>query len=191
MRGLIGFLIVSSVVLSSPAVAQNTAESCSTMVGIPGVAIYVDSLSVEMIDKGMTETVFAVEIERILLESGIPVLHPEVKEKDQNVPGNPVLYVGITTVFQFGDTQCLYGIRVEFTQTVRLERNPGYVVEHVPTWSVGGIGIYQTGWRDALIDDVLGFTEQFIVAFYEANPLLKPEPGDSTKTEGFKYDALD
>jgi hypothetical protein len=145
------------------------------MVGIPGVAIYVDSLSVEMIDKGMTETVFAVEIERILLESGIPVLHPEVKEKDQNVPGNPVLYVGITTVFQLGDTQCLYGIRVEFTQTVRLERNPGYVVEHVPTWSVGGIGVYAAGWREAILDDVGEFTRQFADAFAKVNPVVQIE----------------
>jgi len=186
------FLRVSAVVvlvsIAVQANAQNSEVSRATLVGLSGVSVYVDSLAQHLVDRGMTEDVFRVEVERRLKESGVVVLIPAV---DGAVPGNPVLYVGITTVFEEGIERCQYGIRLELTQTARLERNPGHAVFHVPTWSVGGIGIYQTGWRDALLDDVLGFTEQFIEAFYKANPLLKPEPGDSTKTEGFKYDALD
>ena len=158
------------------------------LVGLPGVSIYVDSLAQHLVDRGMTEDVFRVEVERRLKESGLRILIPAV---DGAVPGNPVLYLDITTVFEEGIERCQYAIRLELTQTVRLERNPGFAVFNVPTWSVGGIGVYQVGWRDAVIDDVLGFVEQFIEAFYDVNPLLKPEPGDSTQTEGFMYDALD
>jgi hypothetical protein len=136
----------------------------------------------------MTEDVFRVEVERCLKENGVKVLNPAVDDIEQ---GNPILYLDITTVFEEGIERCQYGIRLELTQTVRLERNPGHAVFHVPTWSVGGIGIYQVGWREALIDDVVGFTEQFVEAFYQANPALRPEPADSTETEGFMYDALD
>ena len=173
MRVFFGLLFVLGVVLATPSFAQNNAPSCSTMVGVPGVAIYVDSLSVEMIEKGMTEGVFAVEIERLFLEAGVPVLRPDVNEEDREVPGNPVLYVGITTVFQLGGAQCLYGIRVEFTQTVRLERNPEHIVEHVPTWGVGGMGVYASGWRDAILEDVQEFTRQFIAAYAKANPIVE------------------
>jgi hypothetical protein len=181
-------IIIGMLAIAVQTNAQNSEVSRATLVGLPGVSVYVDSLAQHLVDRGMTEDVFRVEVERRLIESGLKVLIPAV---DGAVPGNPVLYLGITTVFEEGIERCQYGIRLELTQTVRLERNPGHAVFHVPTWSVGGIGIYQTGWRDALIDDVLGFTEQFIVAFYEANPFLKPEPGDSTNTEGLKYDALD
>lgn len=173
MRVLAGLIFVLSFVFATPSFGQNTAPSCSTMVGVPGVAIYVDSLSAEMIEKGMTENVFAVEIERLLLEAGVPILHPTVNEEDFEVPGSPTLYVGITTVFQLGDSQCLYGIRVEFTQTVRLERNPEYAVEHVPTWGVGGIGVYAAGWREAILEDVREFTRQFIDAYAKVNPVVE------------------
>ncbi len=173
MRVLFGLLLVLNVALTTPSFAQNTAASCSTMVGVPGVAIYVDSLSIEMIEKGMTERVFAVEIERLLLEAGVPILRPDVNEEDIEVPGNPVLYVGIMTVFQLGGTQCHYGIRVEFTQTVRLERNREHIVDHVPTWGVVGMGVYSAGWRDAILDDVGEFTRQFIDAYAKANPVVE------------------
>ena len=173
MRVLFGLFLVLSVVLTTPSFAQNTAPSCSTMVGVPGVAIYVDSLSVEMIEKGMPEGVFVAHIEKLLVEAGVPILHPDVKDEDREVPGNPVLYVGITTVFQLGRMECLYGIRVEFTQTVRLERNREHIVEHVPTWGVGGMGVYAAGWRDAILDDVGEFTRQFIDAYAKANPVVE------------------
>jgi len=81
--------------------------------------------------------------------------------------------VGITTAFQLGGSQCLYMIRVEFTQTVRLDRNPEHVVGHVPTWGVGGVGVYAAGWREAILEDVKEFTRQFIDAYVKANPVVQ------------------
>jgi hypothetical protein len=181
-------VMVSMLLISTQIQAQNSDVSRATLVGVPGVTVYVDSLAQHLVVRGMTEDVFRVEVERRLMESGIKLLNPAI---DGAVPGNPVLYVDITSVFDEAIQQVHYSIRVELTQTARLERNPGFAVFNVPTWSVGGIGFYGTGWRDAMINDVLGFTEQFIGAFFEANHLLRPEAGDSTKTEGVKYNAPD
>jgi len=149
---------------------MTTDEMRVTLAGLPGVSVYVDSVSVEMIDKGMTADVFRVEIERRLLEAGVPLLN---RNADEPVVGDPVLYVGITTLFEGAPEQCVYGIRVELIQDVRLERNPDVLVPGVPTWSVGGVGIHGIRWREAIVDDVLGFTEQFIIAFFEANPIVE------------------
>ncbi|MEJ2719529.1 MAG: hypothetical protein P8181_00115 [bacterium] len=171
-------LIVTTLLISTQTRGQNSEVSRATLVGLPGVMVYVDSLAQHLVDRGMTEDVFRVEIERCLRENGVKLLNPAV---DGEVPGNPILYVGITSIFQEGLERVHYGIRVELTQTVRLERNPGLAVFNVPTWSVGGIGFYGVGWRDAMISDVVGFTQQFIDAFYTANPLLRPEKSDSSK----------
>jgi len=48
-----------------------------------------------------------------------------------------------------------------------------------------------SGVVGGMIDDVVGFTEQFVEAFYKANPLLRPEPADTTKPKGLTHDALD
>lgn len=166
---LVAFVCVGSTTASW---AQNSAVTRATMLGLPGVSIYVDSLSSEMVEKGMTRSVFKMKILLRLQEAGIPVLNLEV---DEPVPGSPTLLLSITTLFDDVIDQCTYNIRLELTQTVRLERDPFFIVENVPTWSVGGIGVYASGWRDAMVEDVLGFTDQFVNAFVEANPIIERE----------------
>ncbi|UCH84448.1 MAG: hypothetical protein JSW50_01795 [Candidatus Latescibacterota bacterium] len=183
-------IVIVACLLFSPlqVLAQNSEVTRATLVGLPGVMVYVDSLAQHLVVRGMTEDVFRVEIERRLLEGGVKLLNPAV---DGAVPGNPILYLGITTLFDEGVERCHYAIRLELTQTARLERNPGFAVFNVPTWSVGGIGVYQIEWRKAMIDDVLGFTEEFIEAFFMANPLLKPETSDSTMNTDLKENEVD
>ncbi len=125
-----------------------------------------------MVEKGMTQSVFKVKIILRLQEAGIPILNPEFEGP---VPGSPTLLLSITTLFDDVIDQCTYSIRLELTQRVRLDRNPFFIVENVPTWSVGGVGVYAGGWRDAMVDDVLGFTDEFVNAFVEANPIIKRE----------------
>jgi hypothetical protein len=81
--------------------------------------------------------------------------------------------VGVTAVFDGMEGGCVCAIRIELTQTVRLFRNPGYVIFRVPTWSVGGVGAYTKRWREELIADVLAYTDDFIDAFYKANPVVE------------------
>jgi hypothetical protein len=75
----------------------------------------------------------------------------------------------VTAVIDEYVEHCAYSIRLELTQTVRLERNPDVTVAGVPTWSTGGVGVYGKGWRQTLIDDVGGYVDQFIDTFAETN----------------------
>jgi hypothetical protein len=148
---------------------QNSPGTRASLADIPGVSIHVEPVTKEMEEKGMTDFVFSVEIERHLKDAGVTVLNPEF---DDPVPGSPVLAVAVTTVIDEYIEHCAYAIRLELTQTIQLERNPESIIEHVPTWSVGGVGVHGKGWREAIIDEVGGYTDEFIDAYFAANPAL-------------------
>jgi hypothetical protein len=141
------------------------------MADLPGVQIYVEPMSKDMEEKGMTDFVLSVEVERRLKEAGVAILRPEV---DDPTPGSPMLYLTVTTVFDELVEQCAYAIRLELTQTVHLDRDPDSTLDNVATWSVGGVGVYSKGWHQAIIDDVLGYTDQFIEAYFTTNPAMRP-----------------
>ena len=88
----------------------------------------------------------------------------------ERVAGDPLLMLGVTTIFDDRGRKCVCSLRLEFTQTVRLDRNPGYVVFGVPTWSVGRVGIYTNRWREEMIEDVNSLTDEFIDDTIEQTP---------------------
>jgi hypothetical protein len=120
----------------------------------------------DMEEKGMTTFVFAVEIERRLKQAGVRVLNVEF---DEPVAGNPTLYLSVTAVIDEYVEHCAYSIRLELTQNVSLERRPDTTLEGIATWSTGGVGVYAKGWRQAILDDVSAYTDQFIDAYFAAN----------------------
>ena len=172
MKALLNLFILVLILLPTRlSHGQNSASSRATLTDLPGVTIYVEPMAKQMEEKGMTDFVVGVEVERRLKEAGVTILDPEQDEPP--VVGSPTLYLTVTAVFDDLVEQCAYSIRLEVTQTIHLERDPHATVEHVPTWSVGGIGVYAKGWREAIIDDVVGYTEEFIEAYFTANPNLR------------------
>ena len=165
---LILFVFIFAVPIS-PAHGQNSAETRTTLANLPGVAIHVARLAVEIESLGITSGVLGVEVERRLKAAGLTVLHPEVQ---QPVPGDPTLYLDVTAVIEDPPDQISYAIRLELTQTVRLERDPSFQVFHVVTWSVGGVSVHAKSWRRAIIEDVVGYTDEFVTAYFAANPDL-------------------
>lgn len=153
----------------SPAHGQNSAETRATLADLPGVAIHVARLAVDIESLGITSGVLRVEVERRLKASGLTVLHPDVQEP---VPGDPTLYLDVTAVIEDPPDQISYAIRLELTQTVRLDRDASFQIFHVATWSVGGVAVYAKGWRRAIIEDVVGYTDEFVSAYFAANPTL-------------------
>jgi hypothetical protein len=147
--------------------ADDSAGAVISLADLPGVAIVVEPVAKDLEDAGMTGFVFSVEIERRLKEAGVRVLNPEY---DDPVEGNPTLYLVVTAVVDEYVEYCAYSIRLELTQTVRLERNPDVTVVGAPTWSTGGVGVHGKGWRQVLHDDVGAYTDRFIGAFAAANP---------------------
>jgi hypothetical protein len=114
----------------------------------------------------MTTFVFSVELERLLKQAGVRVLNTEFEPA---VEGNPTLYLSVTAVIDDYVEHCAYSIRLELTQTVSLERKPDTTIESVATWSTGGVGVYAKGWRQAMLDDVGNYTDQFIDAYLAVN----------------------
>jgi hypothetical protein len=133
-----------------------------------GVAIYVEPLAAEVMEKGITDGVLAAEVERRLRQAGVEVFNIE---SPKPAPGDPVLYLTVDFLIDEHIGQFFYAIRLELTQSVHLERDDGVPVLHAPTWSVGGVGVYNKGWRAAIVEDVLAFSDDFIDAYFAANPV--------------------
>ena len=146
--------------------ADHPMTGLDSLTDLPGVAIFVEPVTKELEEKGMTTFVFSVEVERRLKQAGVRVLNIEF---DKPVAGNPTLYLAVTAVIDEYVDHCAYSIRLELTQNVALERRPSTTVEAIATWSTGGVGVYAKGWRQAILDDVGDYTDQFIDAYLAAN----------------------
>lgn len=151
----------------APAPADTTAAAASPLAGITDIAVYVEPLAPEIEEQGITAGVVGAAVVARLKESGLSVPNIDATVLD---PTAPTLHVDILTVAQEGADQVIYSIRVEFTQTVRLDRDPGIVVYRVPTWSIGGVAIGAREWRDSMLNDVRAYTDEFIKAYIAANP---------------------
>jgi len=151
---------------AGPCHADELTGAANSLAGLPGVAIFVEPVAKDLEETGMAAFVFRVEIERRLKEAGVRVLNLEY---DDPVDGDPTLYLVVTAVVDEYVEHCAYSIRLELTQTVRLERNPDLAVVGVPTWSTGGVGVQGKGWRQAMMDDVGGYVDQFIDTFERTN----------------------
>lgn len=138
-----------------------------TLAGIPAVSVWVDSLAPIVADKGITAGVLGAEVVAQLKSAGIEVLN---LDPTQPVPGAPTLYLVVVTLMEEGVDQVVYSMRLSLAQAVRLDRAPDVLVPLAPTWSVSGVGVAMSGWRDAMITDVINYTNQFIDAYFAANP---------------------
>lgn len=138
-----------------------------TLAGIPAVSVWVDSLAPIVADKGITAGVLGAAVVAQLKSAGIDVLNLDAT---QPVPGAPTLYLVVVTLMDEGVDQVVYSIRLSLAQAVRLDRDPDVLVPLAPTWSVSGVGVAMSGWRDAMIADVVNYTDQFIDAYFAANP---------------------
>jgi hypothetical protein len=164
-RILVGLSLLVS--LAAPSHGQNSAFTRSTMAGLRGVMIDVVHLAPEIEDKGMTPFVIAVEVERRLKESGVPVYTSGAPEL---APGLPTLYVEVNAVLHEYSERCTWAVRVDLMQAARLERSMDSQAVMASTWSVGGVGYVTTDWRRAILDDVIVYTDRFVEAFAAANP---------------------
>ena len=86
-----------------------TQQTRATLVDILGVAIHVEQLADEIENKGITNGVLHVEVERRLKEAGLTVFNAAVEPP----AGNPTLYLDVTAVMDIGIDQISYSIRLE------------------------------------------------------------------------------
>jgi hypothetical protein len=138
----------------------------SLLSGLPCIAVWVDSLSAALEEKGIHRDALRDTIVHSLRQGGIEVVDADTI---QVVPGAPTLVLHLETLLQAGIAQVCYSVRLELTQTVCLERDESVVAGRVPTWGRSSIGLYAGGWKDELIGDVIAHTEAFRDAFLAAN----------------------
>jgi hypothetical protein len=153
--------------MTDSSLGQDNSNPGGTLAGIQSIYIYVEPLNEAIRSKGITDDVLSAEVERRLREAGIPVTS---YESPDSIPGSPTLYLQVNALADEYIEQCTYAIRLELVQAVRLERNPDSTPFYAPTWGVGGVGTHLKGWRHALIDTVIGYVDQFIDAYFLANP---------------------
>jgi len=161
-------LLVFAPIVTGPSRGQPAPEAAATLAGIRSVYIYVEPLSPEVESRGITSDVLAAHVERRLREAGIDISSFELPD---SVPGSPTLYLQVNALVDEYIEQCTYAIRLELTQAVRLERIPDATPFFAPTWGTGGITIHLMGWRQAIIDDVIRYVDQFIDAYFLENPV--------------------
>jgi hypothetical protein len=140
----------------------------SVLAGLTGVHIYIEPVPSEMVEKGITDEVLLAPVELRLLEAGIPVITPS--SEGGLPPGTPTLYLQVTAFAGDITEDCVYVIRLELMQEVRLARDDQTPVFHAATWGVGGIGFGESKWRNAMIEDVASFTDRFVEEYVAANP---------------------
>jgi len=167
MRRLVLVSMLVVVAAAGSTRGQTVPPPNATLSGIPAVSVWVDSLAANVADKGITAGVLGAEVVGRLKSAGIEVLNLDAT---QPVAGAPTLYLVVVTLMDEGVDQVVYSIRLSLTQAVRLDRDPDILVPLAPTWSVSGVGVALSGWRDAMIADVLAYTDQFIDAYFAANP---------------------
>jgi len=168
MRAVIAITTALILLSFDPSLGQNSEESRATLAGIEGVSIFINPMSEELDEAGMHPNVLEVEIERVLKQAGIPI----IDEFSDPVPGSPTLFVEVVAVMQKTPVMVNYFIRLELMQTVLLERMPDKESILRTTWSTGGMAMRGQKWRQAMIDDVVLYTQEFVDAYYAANPGL-------------------
>jgi hypothetical protein len=164
------FMLILAPLMTGSSLGQDTPDPGSTLTGIQSVYIFVEPLAAEVENKGITHEVLAAEVERRLRQAGVGVTS---FESPDSIPGTPTLYLQVTALTEEHIEQCTYAIRLELTQSVHLDRNPALTPFHAPTWGAGGVGIQLKGWRQAIIDDVISYVDQFVDAYFLANPTLE------------------
>ena len=170
MKAHVTIFIVLVILLAIPLHGQDEppeAPAPNTFEGLGGVMIDVEPPDSSMQDAGITAFVISAAVEKRLKESGVPVFPPG---DPRLAPGFPALYVQISALYDDFSKQCTWAIRVELNQFVRMERNPDTIAVAASTWSVGGLGYQTKEWRQALLDDVLNYVDEFVAEFAAANP---------------------
>lgn len=168
MKSVLGLIIFCIMLCACfPVFAQNTPEAHATLTGLEGVGIQVVPTPAEIADKGISATVLAVEVERVLKEGGVPVNYPVPPD---TVAAGPYLLLEVVALLDSYIDQVVYSIRLELVQAVLLERDSTGQLYGATTWSVGGTGVYGNGWRKAIINDVVSFAAQFVETYHQANP---------------------
>ena len=146
--------------LPAPTIVTDT-HRAGHLKGLKGGGVLVENLGKDAEDVGLTKDRLQTAIELALRRNGVPVL---TQEERRATRGLPYLYVNVQVT-----REGAFGVEVELSEDVRLERNPRISLGAAVVWRTGGAGTHG-GDTDGLVKLVEQFVEQFCLAYRKANP---------------------
>jgi len=171
MKGRNQLIIIIAIMVifrSVPLHADDSEISRSTMSGLSGIHVLVESIQPNIQKYAQKAELSTTQIkndaERQLAASGIRTLSSEEWLK---APGRPVLYININT-HETGKYWYAYDIKLELRQIVSLEINPK-IKTLADTWSVNITGVANIGNLDLIKKDANILLARFIQVYRTMN----------------------
>jgi hypothetical protein len=166
---VVALALAATLVTIYGAWARGVPDQNKTLIGVPSVYVFVNELSEDLIQAGLSTETLRTDVELRLRAVGIRL--PTTEEEWAKTPGRPYLYLTVTGIRNKAESGKLLGyaasVDLEFYQDVHLDREPtvGCVAA---TWAVGGIGGGPT--VDIVRQAVRNYADRFANAYLAANP---------------------
>jgi hypothetical protein len=157
-KGWLALLVL--VLLLLPNVSQAGKRQQEALRGLKSLIVLVEEINPEAERLGLSRTQLKTDVELRLRKAGIKVL---TQEESINTPGQPFLYVNITTGIISGF--CTFGIEVDLNEMVIIARGVKVVGSIWDTSIIGRVGINNIKQiRNSLADEVDKFINDYLAA---------------------------
>ena len=135
--------------------------------GIEAVYVFVQGLSEETKEAGLTQEQIQREVERKLKQAGIRAVS---EEEGLKLAGNPVLYVNISAPKRRREAAFVYHIDIGILQKVSLVREPE-IRTLATTWNKGRLGYCPAKSLVESVGETVGYLmNEFLADYGAANP---------------------
>ena len=163
VRAVLVVVALALVLPSLPALGVDDADSRESLKDLSGVYVLMEGFPDGGKRAGFDRRTFQTDMELKFRMAGIKVLS---KEERSATPGNPYLYVAVSTLAKDPGGIDPYWIRLEFNQDVRLSRDASVFLP-AATWAVSGTG---NGDVQDARNSAKDLVDQFINAWLSVNP---------------------
>lgn len=161
-------ILILTIVWPASVLADDSELSRSTMSGLSGIHVLVESIQPNIQKHAQKAELSTVQIkkdaERQLIAAGIMTLS---REEWLKASGRPVLYININT-HETGKYWYAYDIKMELRQIVSLEINPK-IKTLADTWSINITGVANIGNLDLIKKDADLLLARFIQVYRSMN----------------------
>ncbi len=152
------------VAFGAPALAGDHELNRATLKGLSGVCVFVIDLEPTAQAAGFDSELLRTDVELRLRMAGVRVLN----DRDLlDTPAAPCLYVTLNPLHSRADESQAFGIVLELSQLVRLQRDSGAPLAIASTWSITATRVGQLADVRATVRDM---TDIFVDAWQSVNP---------------------
>jgi hypothetical protein len=153
-------------ILSAGRLGADTPAERSTLKGLTGLRVLVDSVPPEVAKRGLRSADLQAEIEARLKAAAIPLL-----TADDRAAGNPTLHLSLAIFADDSGEETIFSYwrQLTFRQETRLTRAPAVRVAAITWQASGALATVSTEGLKKFRDDVRRDVDLFVAAYREAN----------------------